>query len=90
MDEQLLFAEARLGLDVESFLASQVGRYLIGRADAEAESALLDLADIDPEDAKAVRTAQNRHKLARSVRQWLEEAIEAGRLAEDALRESGR
>lgn len=87
-DYQLLFAEAKLGLDADVFLASDVGRYLLGRAEQEIEAAYLDLERVRAEDADTIRTLQNQIWRAKSIRQWLHEAIEAGNLAEQQLRDN--
>ena len=47
-DNAELYAEAMLGQDVESFLASDIGRYLIGRADQESAEAVDKLKTVFP------------------------------------------
>ena len=43
-----LFAEAVLGKDAEEFIASDLGRYLIGQADMEIEEAQEALCKVAP------------------------------------------
>ena len=39
LDEQTLLKEAQLGIETEAFIASDLGKYLIERADEEYEAA---------------------------------------------------
>jgi hypothetical protein len=79
--DDLLVAEARLGVEAEGFLSSDLGRYLLGRAELEERDALEELTRVDPDDAKAVRAAQGRLYLARAVPGWIRDAIQNGRVA---------
>src|SRR5262245_47938803 len=81
-------AEVKLGLEVEDFVRSPVGRYLLGRAAIEVKAATEVLKKADPEDAKAVRAAQNRIALMESFEKWLEDAIGNGNNAEAQLKET--
>lgn len=82
---KLLLAEVELGLDVEKFLESKVGRYLVGRALYEAEAATEQLKTADPEDAKQIRRLQNEIYRSNQVVEWLKEAMLAGRNAEEQI-----
>lgn len=66
------------GMEVEAFVQSRLGRYLIGRADEEAADALEALKHVDPEDAKAIRELQNRIYRVESINYWLADAVTAG------------
>jgi len=79
--------DAVFGKEVEQFLETRVGAYLLRKAQDEASEALEALADVDPEDAKAIRTAQNKVKRADSIIGWLAEAIRTGIQATEQLRE---
>lgn len=85
-DEDLYFAEAKLGIECETFMASDIGRFFIGRAENEIEAAQSLLEQCDPENAKEVRALQNRIWRARSITDWLQEAINNGHMAEEQLR----
>lgn len=78
-------AEVQLGIEVEAFVHSDVGKYLAGRAEEERETAMGLLATADPEDAKQIRELQNQCWRASTVMGWLVEAIEVAAHAEAEL-----
>lgn len=84
-DLQLAFAEARFGVTVEEFLASDIGRYLLGRADAELDDARTLLETVTPEQLRAV---QLKAAVPRAFKSWLEDALINGHVAEDYLRKA--
>ncbi len=73
-----LQGEVALGLEVEGFLTSTVGRYLITRAEVEVQQAVEKLKTVDPTDAKAIQELQNQVYRAESVQYWLAEALQSG------------
>ena len=75
-------AEVQLGIEIEAFLHSAVGKYLAGRSEEERETALELLATADPEDAKQIRELQNQYWRASTVMAWLVGAIHVGAHAE--------
>lgn len=79
--EEILFAEAVLGKEAEEFLASQVGRYLVGRAEQEEREALNLLATVSPWRRNRIRQLQCDVAVARSIKGWLAEMITAGNAA---------
>lgn len=84
-DLQLAFAEARFGVTVEEFLASEIGRYLMGRADADLEEARTQLETVTPDQ---LRAAQLKAAVPRAFKSWLEDALINGHVAEDYLRQT--
>jgi hypothetical protein len=84
-----LYATVELGLDVQAFLRTPVGKYLWQRASDERVDALADLVDVSPADTEAVRALQSTIKRADSILFWLNEAIEAGKNAEAQLEPRG-
>lgn len=80
-----LLAQAAFGIEVEAFLGSDIGRYLIARAEAEREQALNALKDVDAEDSRAIRQLQSTVARAESIQYWMAEAIQEGRNAERQL-----
>ena len=66
------------GFQVESFLQSDVGRYLTGKAEAEVIEATEALKSVDPTDPNAIRELQNRVFRGESIQYWLAEAIQSG------------
>lgn len=84
-NQETLLAEAILGKDAEEFLSSELGRYLIGRAEQEEQEALNELAIVSADNPSAVRELQAKAWRARSVKGWLAELVSAGRSAMAAL-----
>lgn len=87
-EEEMLFAEAVLGRDAEDFLNSELGRYLVGRAEQEEATAIDLLSRVSPWRRNRIRELQNEIWRARSVRGWLAELVTAGRAATHALEEA--
>lgn len=78
--------QAVFGEEVRQFLAQdRIGRYIVQRAATEAENALMELKDVDPEDGKAIRAIQSRIRVAESVVSWLVEAVDNGERARQIL-----
>ena len=73
-----------LSFQVEAFLLSPIGKYLIARAEEEIEAATEVLKRIDPEDPKSIRVQQQIIQVAESVQYWLADAIQAGHNAAEA------
>lgn len=82
-----LLGVARTGIDAEAFSKSDIGKFLIAKAQAEIEAATEDLIDADPSDWKANQDIRNKIHVARMFLVWLDEAIQVGRHAHDQLRE---
>jgi hypothetical protein len=78
---------AVFGVQVQQFLDSEIGVYLIERADNQAETALKELVIADPTQPEVIRAIQNRIKVADSIVSWIREAIEMGDQATESLRE---
>ena len=87
-DLQHLRAEISFGLDAKVFMGSPLGQYLTAKANADIQAALEALAEVDPEDAKAVRKLQNDHKCACNFLLWMGEAVTNGENAERAFVEA--
>lgn len=86
-DNETLLAEAMLGKDAAEFLATDLGRYLIGCAQAEINEAQELLSNVSPWRRNRIRQLQNQIWRAKSVTRWLAEVISAGRSAEAVLQE---
>ena len=84
-----LLKQIDFGFEVEAFLKSEVGSYLVRRAEAEIEEAVEALKGCDPEDPKAIRALQYKIAVAESVQYWLGEAISAGLNAQEELHNQG-
>jgi len=68
-------------VDAEAFLSTDIGKFILGRAELEEAEALRELAEVDPFNSAAVMTAQNKLQLARKVPGWIHDAIRNGRVA---------
>lgn len=80
---------AMFGKQVELFLQSDVGSYLVKRAKAECDEAVEQLKQVDAFDGKAVATIQLKARVADAVIVWLGDAIAAGESAIEQLKEGG-
>jgi hypothetical protein len=80
-----LIAEAILGQDAAEFVRSDIGRYILGRAEQEAQEAADKLARVSPWRRRRIAELQNQIWRANSVRDWLLEMIQTGESAERAL-----
>jgi hypothetical protein len=78
---------ARIGIDAEAFAKSDIGKFLIGKAQAEIDAATAELIDADPADAKANTEIRNKIHVARMFLVWLDEAIQIIRHAPEQLQE---
>lgn len=76
------------GFEVEAFIGSRVGQYLISRAEGEITDALEALKEVDPTNAEEVRKLQTTIKRAESIQYWMAEAIQEGVNAQKMLTES--
>jgi len=79
---------AVFGRQVELFLETDIGQYLVRYADAEVNRASEALKYVDPEDPKAIRELQFKVRVAESVIGWLGEAIQNGAQSRVALEEN--
>lgn len=66
------------GFQAEAFLQSDVGKYLIAKAEAEVVEATEALKVVDPTVPDAIRALQNRVYRGESIQYWLAEAIQSG------------
>ena len=73
-----LHATIDFGFQAEAFVLSDLGKFLIGRAEAEIAEAVEELKAVNPFSTDEIRTLQNKIWRAESVQSWLAEAIQAG------------
>lgn len=76
-----LYAEAILGRDAEEFLQTDLGRYMLARAEEDEQQALDGLAKVWPWRTNRIRQLQAQLWRARSFKQWLGEMVMAGKQA---------
>lgn len=87
-ERESLLRLADFGDEVDQFLKSRVGQYMLQMASVEVEQAVGKLKECDPEDAVEVRKWQGKIHVAESVQQWLIEAVAAGLQAMTRLEEA--
>jgi len=87
MTDNDLLGVARTGIDAEAFSRSDIGRFLIQKAQSEIDAETAALIDADPSDVKLNTDIRNRIHVAKMFLVWLDEAILVGRHAHDELRE---
>lgn len=87
---EALEADARLGVELETFRRSPAYRYLMAKAEVEALKAAEDLVDCSATDAGRICLLQNEVKRLRDIRVWVDEAIVKGMAALDQLEERER
>ncbi|MBT4080647.1 MAG: hypothetical protein HOE82_08545 [Gammaproteobacteria bacterium] len=85
-DMQLLDS-AKLGIEADSFKSSALYRYLRARSMAECDDALDALISADPGDVQANTKLRNDIRVAEGCLAWIDEAVAAGAIAVDQLRE---
>ena len=69
---------AVFGKQVEDFLQSDIGDYLIKRSQAQAEEALEELKRVWPWRRRRIQQLQNRIKVAEDFQLWLGYAVASG------------
>lgn len=76
-----LTADEAIGVEVERFITGPVGRAMVEKWEAERAAALERLATIDPEDARAIRAAQNEVAVIDRIQQTLSDMLTQARVA---------
>lgn len=84
MEDELL-KQAQLGIEAEAFAVSDIGKYLISRANEELDVAREKLTDVLPTDTDAIIQWQQQAKTAIHFKTWLLQAISDGHYAEREL-----
>lgn len=81
LSTQALYAEAIIGKDAEEFLNTDLGRYMIARAEEEEREALHELATVWAWRRRRIEQLQAKLWRARSFKGWITEMIVSGRQA---------
>jgi len=87
MSNEELYAEAIIGRDAEDFVNSDIGRYVIGCAEQEANEAIAQLKNVYPWRRRKITELQNKIWRAESIQTWISELIIKGRQAQQQLEE---
>ena len=90
VDRRELMRLIDMGIQVEAFISSHLGRYLLDRSNAEQKAALEQLGNVDPDDPKAIRRLQFNLQVAAGIQNWLADLAVEARNAEEALRAVGQ
>ncbi|WP_020409812.1 hypothetical protein [Hahella ganghwensis] len=83
--EKYLFAEFRLGCDVEDFLKTDVGRYIVGVAKQEIQESITEL--LNGQTHAPNESALYKARRAKDAVHWLLQAVERAKVAETQLRD---
>ena len=86
-EETVLSAQAKVGALCANWLDTDVGRYVIGRAEQYEMDVLLELATVKPEDKIRIVQLQERAKVPALIVRFLDEAIADGEAAKFQLEE---
>lgn len=78
---------ATFGKQVEYFLQSDIGSYLVKRAKQDGDEAIEELKKVDAFDGQKVAALQLKARVADAVIVWLGDAIAAGESATEQLKE---
>lgn len=78
---QVLQAEVSVGDAFRTWCQSDVGQYIIGRAEQYETEILRELAGTDPKDHMRIVQLQAESHIHTSLLQWMEEAMEQGEVA---------
>lgn len=73
------------GFQVEAFIQSEIGQYVIKRAEDAVADAVEELKVADPALPDGIRAIQMRIQVAERIQYWLAEAIQSGHAAQDEL-----
>lgn len=87
-DKADAFEVARFGITVESFLADDIGSYLMDRAARESGDAINRMKKVDPTDQAAIIALQTALNTPDNIRLWLEQAIQEGLACHFQLRQT--
>lgn len=81
-------AEVAVGNAFKTWAQSDVGRYIIGRAERDEISILRQLAKVPAENSLEVIRLQIRSEVPGQLLRWIEEAIQVGEIARFRLEEA--
>lgn len=73
--DEIILEALELGEETRAFLNSKIGQHIKRCAERDIARACIELQTVDPEDSKKVRELQNKILVARSIPDWLDDAI---------------
>lgn len=77
-DQVIMIRKAVFGKQVEAFLGSDIGKYLLARALEQKEAAQAEFLEINCADVEKVRQLQNRITQANDIARWLADVVGDG------------
>ena len=86
-EETVLTAQAKVGALCANWLGTDIGRYVVGRAEQYEMDVLRELATAKPEDKLRIVQLQERAKVPALIVRFLDEAIADGEAAKFQLEE---
>lgn len=84
-ENEIALDKARLGIEAEAFLDSNLGRYLMERAELEIEIATQELIATEPTEIALCIRIRNRILVTELFQNWLTEAVQEGKVASQEL-----
>ncbi len=72
-------------IEVQTFMGSRLGLYLVERAEEEREAAMKELVEVDATDMNKIRRLQSDIKRAESIQYWMAELLQEGKAAQETL-----
>ena len=85
-----LLTQIDLGFQVEAFLQSDIGRYLVQRAEAQVDEQVEALKQVDADSPSQIRSIQHNIQVAEAIQYWLADAIQSGINAQADLHDRER
>ncbi len=86
-NDSMVLNAAKLGIEAESFERSLFGKYLFGRADELIEIETNRLIHCGPSDIECNTEARNGIQIGALFKQWVEDAIQEGQMAQQLINE---
>jgi hypothetical protein len=83
--KELLLRRAAFGKQVEQFMNTDIGKYLMHRATEEVIEAFAEFKKCDAREGKAIEKVQNKIYRAESFKSWLTDAVLDGVAAYNIL-----
>ena len=74
-NRDLIIRRATFGKQVDIFMSSDIGRYMINRAAEESRSAFEEFKKCDSSNINNVQRLQNKILRSENIQQWLEDAV---------------
>jgi hypothetical protein len=84
--ENVLVRAGVFGRQVEQFFETDIGDYILQRAQKEIDEAVFKLKKVNPRDAELIQTYQNDIRVCESIISWLADAIAQGQAAVETLK----